>query len=287
MRSPRRQGSSRSSQAVTGTCHNHHNTTALSTTPINPHPLSYPTVPHLHRHLQPWKTPPRSSRRYLYPPPTNHPTTNSQQAETLEKSARGGFSFFGGRKEKLEDASGEYVRAANGYKARQNYDQAARILERAAQLQNEIGEPDDMANSLVQASQCYTAKPDMLPEDAENAARLLKGAITHYTSKGNFRRAASYEEKMAEVLEKAGDLKGAVEGYEQAGTWYKVEGSTQMANKMFLKVADNAALAGDYRRAIDKYEEVAKSSASNNLMKWSLKEYFFKAAICHLCTGVS
>ncbi|KAI5849859.1 soluble NSF attachment protein [Tricharina praecox] len=213
------------------------------------------------------------------------PSAILKKAETLEKSARGGFSFFGGRKEKLEDASGEYVRAANGYKARQNYDQAARILERAAQLQNEIGEPDDMANSLVQASQCYTAKPDMLPEDAENAARLLKGAITHYTSKGNFRRAASYEEKMAEVLEKAGDLKGAVEGYEQAGTWYKVEGSTQMANKMFLKVADNAALAGDYRRAIDKYEEVAKSSASNNLMKWSLKEYFFKAAICHLCTG--
>ena len=144
-----------------------------------------------------------------------------------------------------------------------------------------------MANSLVQASQCYTAKPDMLPEDAQNAARLLKGAITHYTTKGNFRRAASYEEKMAEVLEKSGDLQAAVEGYEQAGTWYKIEGSSQMANKMFLKVADNAALAGDYRRAIDKYEEVAKSSVSNSLMKWSLKEYFFKAAICHLCTGVS
>jgi alpha-soluble NSF attachment protein len=219
-------------------------------------------------------------------PHLSQPTTDQLQAESLEKSARGGFSFFGGRKEKLEDASSEFVRAANGYKAQQNYDQAARILERAAQLQNEIGEPDDMANSLVQASQCYTAKPDMLPEDAGNAARLLKRAIAHYTAKGNFRRAASYEEKMAEVLEKSGELKGAVDGYEQAGTWYKVEGSTQMANKMFLKVADNAALAGDYRRAIDKYEEVAKNSANNNLMKWSLKEYFFKAAICHLCTGV-
>lgn len=153
-------------------------------------------------------------------------------------------------------------------------------------MQNEIGEPDDAANSLVQASQCYTAKPDLQPEDGQNAARLLKGAVTHYTSKGNFRRAASYQEKLAEILEKAGDSKAAVEGFEQAGTWYKVEGSLQMANKMFLKVADNAALQGDYPRAIDKFEEVAKASASNNLMKWSLKEYFFKAAICHLCTGV-
>ncbi|KAA8911546.1 putative vesicular-fusion protein sec17 [Sphaerosporella brunnea] len=213
------------------------------------------------------------------------PSAILKKAESLEKSARGGFSFFGGRKEKLEDSANEYVRAANGFKARQSYDQAARILERASQIQIEVGEPDDAANSLVQASQCYTAKPDLLPEDATNAARLLRGAITHYTSKGNFRRAASYEEKLADMLEKAGDAQSAVEAFEQAGTWYKVEGSTQMANKMFLKVADNAALTGDYRRAVDRYEEVAKSSASNNLMKWSLKEYFFKAAICHLCTG--
>jgi alpha-soluble NSF attachment protein len=179
------------------------------------------------------------------------------------------------------------VRAANGFKARQAYDQAARILERASQLQIEIGEPDDAANSLVQASQCYTAKPDMLPDDSQNAARLLKDAITHYTIKGTFSRAASYEEKLAEILEKAGDSAAAMEAFEQAGKWHKVEGSTLLANKMFLKVADNAALAGDYRRAIDRYEEVAKSSASNNSTKWSLKDYFFKAAICHLCTGVS
>jgi alpha-soluble NSF attachment protein len=146
---------------------------------------------------------------------------------------------------------------------------------------------DDAANSLVQASQCYTAKPDMGPDDAQSASRLLKSAVVHYTSKGNFRRAAGYEEKRGELLEKIGDVDGALEAYQQAGTWHKIEGSVQMANKLFLKVAENAALAGDYQKAIDRYEEVAKASASNNLMKWSLKEYFFKAGICHLCTGVS
>lgn len=144
---------------------------------------------------------------------------------------------------------------------------------------------DDAANSLVQASQCYQAKPDAGPEDAAAAGRLLKSAITHYTVKGNFRRAASYEEKLADIYEKSGDLAAATEAYDQAGQWYKIEGSVQMANKMFLKVADSAASIGDYHKAIDKFEEVAKASASSNLMKWSLKEYFFKAAICHLCTG--
>ena len=30
---------------------------------------------------------------------------------------------------------------------------------------------------------------------------------------------------------------------------------------------------------------MAKSSINNNLMKWSVKEYFLKSGICHLATG--
>ena len=57
-----------------------------------------------------------------------------------------------------------------------------------------------------------------------------------------------------------------------------------LANKLFLKVADLAAIAADYYKAIENYEKVAKSSVSNNLMKWSVKDYFLKAGICHLAT---
>src|SRR5947207_15896655 len=48
---------------------------------------------------------------------------------------------------------------------------------------------------------------------------------------------------------------------------------------------DLAALEGDYQTAISKFEAVAKSSLSNNLMKWSVKDYFLKAGICHLASG--
>ena len=61
-------------------------------------------------------------------------------------------------------------------------------------------------------------------------------------------------------------------------------GYHRLANKLFLKVADLAALAADYYKAIENYEKVAKSSVSNNLMKWSVKDYFLKAGICHLAT---
>ena len=63
--------------------------------------------------------------------------------------------------------------------------------------------------------------------------------------------------------------------------------SGSLANKLYLKVADLAALDADYYKAIQHYEKVAKASLNNNLMKWSVKEYYLKAGICHLATNVS
>ena len=62
--------------------------------------------------------------------------------------------------------------------------------------------------------------------------------------------------------------------------------ATRLANKLFLKVGDLAALEGDYQRAVENYEKVANSSVNNNLMKWSVKDYFLKAGMCHLASQV-
>lgn len=52
-----------------------------------------------------------------------------------------------------------------------------------------------------------------------------------------------------------------------------------------MKVADIAAIEGDYYKAIEQYEKVAAASVSNNLMRYSVKDYFLKAGVCHLATG--
>lgn len=62
--------------------------------------------------------------------------------------------------------------------------------------------------------------------------------------------------------------------------------SCRLANKYYLKVADLAGFEGDYPKAISHYEKVGNVSVNNNLMKWSVKDYFFKAGICHLASGV-
>lgn len=160
---------------------------------------------------------------------------------------------------------------------------AGRAFEKAAQIQTKnLSEPDDAANTLVEAFKCYRK---VQPEDA---ARCLQSAINQYTARGNFRRAATHMQNLAEVYEvELEDQKRAVEAYETAAGWFEQDNAEALANKLFLKVADLAALDGDYLKAIQFFERVAKSAVGNNLMKWSLKDYFLKSGICLLAQGVS
>ncbi|KAL7276170.1 vesicular-fusion protein S17 [Rhizina undulata] len=202
------------------------------------------------------------------------------KAEKQAAAAQGGFSFFGGRQEKLEGAAELYVQAANAFRLQKLGKEAGQTFEKAAELQQKINEPDDAANSLLEAYKSYKRTDPM------DAARVLEGAISHYAQRGNFRRAATHQQNLAELYEQdIGDIKRAIDAYEVAGDWFQGDNAEALANKAFLKVADLAALEAMYQKAIQRYEDVAKSSVGNNLMKWSVKEYFLKAGICHLATN--
>ena len=51
-------------------------------------------------------------------------------------------------------------------------------------------------------------------------------------------------------------------------------------------MAQFAGTLEEYDRAIDLFERVAAKSLDNNLTKWSVREYLFKAYICVLCINV-
>ena len=95
--------------------------------------------------------------------------------------------------------------------------EAGLAFERAASIQTkQLNEPDDAANNLTEAFKVYRKT------DPEDAARVLQQAITHYTMKGNFRRAATHQQNLAEVYEvEIGDQKRAVEAYEVAAGWFE------------------------------------------------------------------
>ncbi|KAF2262373.1 alpha-soluble NSF attachment protein [Lojkania enalia] len=210
------------------------------------------------------------------------PRVALQKAEKTLQSAGSGFSFFGGRTEKFEQAADQFIQAANAFRMQKQGKEAGLAFERAAAIQGQnLNEPDDQAQTLTEAFKAYRK------DSPEDAARCLEKAIAHYCSKGNFRRAATNKQTLGELFEQElGDEGRAAAAYEEAANWFESDNAEALANKMWLKTADLAALEGkDYYKAIELYERVAKTSINNNLMRWSVKEYLLKAGICQLCTG--
>ena len=159
--------------------------------------------------------------------------------------------------------------------------EAGSALESAARIQRDkLSEADDMANTLTEAFKVYRK------DSPQDAVRVLAQAISHYTSRGNFRRAATHQQNLAECYEvELDDQKKALDAYNLAAEWFESDNAEALANKLYLKVGDLAALEADYPTAVSRFENVAKSSINNNLMKWSVKDYFLKAGICYLAQG--
>jgi len=204
-----------------------------------------------------------------------------QKADKAAATASGGFSLFGGREQKWENAADLYNQAANAFRLQKSNKEAGQAFEKKADIElTKLNEPDDAANTMQEAFKMYRK------DHAVDAARVIEVAINHYTSKGNFRRAATQKQNVAELYEvEIGDQQKAMEAYETAASWFESDNAEALANKLYLKVADIAALKGDYYKAIENFDKVATTSVSNNLMKWSVRDYFLKAALCHLATG--
>lgn len=94
-------------------------------------------------------------------------------------------------------------------------------FEEAAKIQTtKLSEPSDAANTYQEAFKVY--KKDSPAE----AARVVEIAINHYTSTGNFRRAATQKQNQAEVYEmELHDDKKALEAYELAASWFESDGA--------------------------------------------------------------
>ncbi|XP_061729532.1 alpha-soluble NSF attachment protein [Cydia pomonella] len=189
-------------------------------------------------------------------------------------------SLFGGSS-KVEEAVDCYLRAGNLFKMAKKWAQAGQAFCNAAQLHLKAGVRHDAATNFVDASNCYKKC------DANEAVSCLLKAIEIYTDMGRFTVAAKQHQNIAELYEtECVDLARAMQHYEQAADYFRGEESTSSANKCMLKLAQYAAQLEHYDKAVQIYEQIAKSSLDNSLLKYSAKEYMFRAALCHLCVDV-
>lgn len=204
------------------------------------------------------------------------------EAEKLAKPQTGFFLFLSGSSQSMryEEASDLYVQAANLYRLRKEFTEAGNQFLKAAEVQEKLQNQNDVANHLVEAYKCFKS---LSPLEAINA---LKRAIHIFlTHNGQFRRAANFNNDLAELYELVSDNENAINAYEQAGDYFTTDHAEALANKAYLKCADLSAISGDYKKAISLYDTIIKNLANNNLSKWSLKDYYLKNILCVLCTN--
>lgn len=104
---------------------------------------------------------------------------------------------------------------------------------------------------------------------------------------GRFTIAAKHHQSIAEMYETDGaDLIKSIQHYEQAAEYFAGEESTSSATKCLLKVAQYSAQLEKYDKAIEIYEKTASMSLESALLKYSAKDYLFRAALCHMCIDV-
>uniref|UniRef100_A0A8C6CHV0 NSF attachment protein alpha n=1 Tax=Moschus moschiferus TaxID=68415 RepID=A0A8C6CHV0_MOSMO len=142
------------------------------------------------------------------------------------------------------------------------------------------------SSKIEEACEIYARAANMfkMAKNWSEAINCLMRAIEIYTDMGRFTIAAKHHISIAEIYEtELVDIEKAIAHYEQSADYYKGEESNSSANKCLLKVAGYAAQLEQYPKAIDIYEQVGTNAMDSPLLKYSAKDYFFKAALCHFC----
>ncbi|KAH9245781.1 hypothetical protein BASA81_016718 [Batrachochytrium salamandrivorans] len=192
---------------------------------------------------------------------------NSLLVEAEKKLLSKGLFGFGGPK--LDEAADLYGRAGVSFKLAKKWKQSGDAFMQKALTLDKMGERDDATSAYLEAAKSFK-----------------KSLLELLSQKGRFSAAANNQKQIAEIYENdLADMEKAMSAYDQAGEWYSGEDSTAQANACMLKVAMFSATLEQYEKAVDLFERVANKSLDNNLTKWSVREYLFKAGICILCIG--
>jgi len=162
---------------------------------------------------------------------------------------------------------------------KKKWDRAGEAYTRASECHLKLQSKHEAASNYINAANCY--KKSNITE----AMACLRQAIEFYTDEGRFSIAAKHQKELAELYESSSDLENAIAAYQLAADYYEGESSSSSANQCLLKVALFSAQLERYDKAIELYEQIAAASIDNNLLKWSVKDYLFRAGLCHLAKG--
>ncbi|NXS58543.1 SNAA protein, partial [Brachypteracias leptosomus] len=192
-----------------------------------------------------------------------------------DKKVRGSQSFFAGLfggSSRLEEACDTYARAANMFKMAKNWSAAGNAFCQAAQLQLQLQSKHAAASSLVDAGNAFKKA------DPQEAINCLLRAIEIYTDMGRFTIAAKHHVSIAEIYEaELVDVEKV--NWEHWEYWECRDGAPETPGNS--RIWD---LGGSWRSfRAGTWPPVGTGAMDSPLLKYSAKEHFFRAALCHFC----
>ncbi|KAK1330017.1 hypothetical protein QTO34_010201 [Cnephaeus nilssonii] len=210
------------------------------------------------------------------------------EADRKVKNSQSFFSGLFGGSSKTEEACEIYARAANMFKMAKNWSAAGNAFCQAAQLHLQLQNKHDAATCFVDAGNAFKKA------DPQEAINCLMRAIEIYTDMGRFTIAAKHHISIAEIYERSwwtstrpsrttSSLQTTTRARSPTATTNLSSPPHSSANKCLLKVAGYAAQLEQYQKAVDIYEQVGTNAMDSPLLKYSAKDYFFRAALCHFC----
>lgn len=184
------------------------------------------------------------------------------------------FSLFS--TQKYEDAVELFGNAATQYKIAKKPKESGDNFRRAGELSEQLKNMHEACQHYVNAGKAYRTV------DPAETTRVFNIAIKMHLENNRFATAAKLYKELGDVAVEDSDFHKAIEHFGNAADCYMTENQTTTANQCKLKIAQLCAQVEDYQRAIQLYEEIALSSLDNNLLKWSVKDYYFKALLCQM-----
>ncbi|CAD6584013.1 MAG: vesicular-fusion protein S17 [Tremellales sp. Tagirdzhanova-0007] len=200
--------------------------------------------------------------------------------DRAEKKASSSVGWFGSSSNKWEEAGDLFAQAANAFKVEKRWTQSGQAFEREAACRQHANENNDAMNAFHNAAKSYKKS------DPEAAVSSLHQAIKLLVQAGNFRQAADREKEIAGVYAQDGlDIAKARDSFVRAGDWYKQEDANATANQCYQQAAELSADLQDFPRSMELYQIVADWSLTSALTKYSVKEYWLRAALCSMAMG--
>lgn len=192
------------------------------------------------------------------------------QAEKKLKS----FSFFGGNK--METAMELYDKAAAQFKIAKQWDDAGDAYIKVAELAEKTKQDHEALTAYGNAAKAYKNG------NTKEAIKTFRIAAEMHMEANQFQRAAKLYNEIGALEEKNMNIKGSIKAYTDAADCFSSEGAGSSESAALIKVAELCSGQEDFARAIQIYEKVSATALENTLLKYSVKDYFFKSLLCQM-----